>query len=112
MANGLDRRPHFLLQEPGTAERFTSPKSGRGTAHVPARNREHHSANLRAQLEAIREATAEDREPGIGLQLEFRGFSGIELTTESLARDASGIELLNARQEGNTLFATVFVPQV
>jgi hypothetical protein len=72
---------------------------------VPTRNRAQHAARLRAQLQAIQETTAEDREPGIGLQLEFRGFAGIELTTESLARDVSGIELRNARQEGNTLFA-------
>lgn len=111
MANGQDRRPHFLLEPTGTAERFTSPKSGRSTADVPIRDRGRQAARLRAQLQAIQEVTAEGREPGIGLQLEFRGFAGIELTTESLARDASGIELLNTRQEGNTLFATVFVPQ-
>jgi hypothetical protein len=110
MVNGRDR-PHFLFERTGLVERFTSPRSGGDSADVPIRNRAQHAAKLRAQLQAIKEATAQDREPGIGLQLEFRGFSDIELTTESLARDASGIELLNSRQEGNTLFATVFVPQ-
>src|SRR5262245_58042858 len=112
MVNGRDRRRHFLLEEHGTAERFTSPKSGRSTAKVPARNRVQHAAKLRAQLQAIEEAAvaADAVEPGIGLQLEFRGFAGIQLITESLASDRSGIELQNARVEGNTQFATVYVP--
>jgi hypothetical protein len=110
MVNGQDRRPHFLLEQHGTAEKFTSPKSGRSAGNVPPRNRQEHAARLRAQLHAIEETAAEDREPGLGLQLEFRGFAGIELTTESLARDASGIELLNVREKGTTLFATVYVP--
>jgi len=108
MANGQeDRRPHFLLQEITTAQRFTSPKSGRDKANVPPRDRATHSARLRAQLQAIEEGA----EPEIGLQVEFRSFEGIELTTESLARDRSGIELMNVRQEGDSLLATVYVPQ-
>jgi hypothetical protein len=110
MVNGTDHRKHFLLERSGQAERFISPRAGGDSIEVPERNRRQHAAKLRAQLQAIEEAIAEDREPGVGLQLEFRGFSGIELTTESLARDASGIELLNARVIGTTLFATVFVP--
>ncbi|HKS54546.1 MAG TPA: S8 family peptidase [Steroidobacteraceae bacterium] len=112
MVNGPDRRPHFLLEQHGIAERFTSPKSGRSAAEVPARNRAEHAAKLRGQLQAIEqlaEAT-ETTEPGIGLQIEFRGFAGIELTTESLARDTQGIELQNVREEGTTLYATVYVP--
>jgi len=113
MVNGTaDRRRHFLIQDQGRAERFTSPKSGRSTANVPPRNRAEHAAKLRAQLKEIEErAAAAEAEPGIGLQLEFRGFAGIELITESLASDRSGIELQNARTEGNTQYATVYVPQ-
>jgi len=112
MVNGPDRRPHFLLEEHGIAERFTSPKSGRGTDAVPPRNRAQHTAKLRAQLKAVEQAAEaiEAVEPGIGLQIEFRGFAGIALTTESLARDAQGIELQNVREEGTTLYATVYVP--
>ena len=109
MVNGNDRRPHFLLEEHGTPEKFTSPKSGRSTDNVPRRNRAQQAARLRAQLKLI-EGEGE-REPGMGLQIEFRGFAGIELTTESLANDRSGIELLNVRRQGNVLLATVFVPQ-
>jgi hypothetical protein len=111
MVNGEgDRRPHFLIEDRGKAERFTSPKSGRSTGNVPPRNRAQHAAHLRAQLAAIRADGAEDAEDGLGLQIEFRGFAGIDLATESLADDRSGIELLNSRQDGNTLFATVYVP--
>lgn len=111
MVNGEgDRRPHFLLEDRGKAERFTSPKSGRSTGNVPPRNRAQHAAHLRAQLAAIRSDSADEVENGLGLQIEFRGFAGIDLATESLADDRSGIELLNTRKEGNTLFATVYVP--
>jgi hypothetical protein len=112
MVNGPDRRPHFLLEELGRPERFTSPKSGRSAAEVPARNRAQHAAKLRAQLHLLEQTAdaSEAAEPGIGLQIEFRGFAGIELTTESLARDAQGIELQNVREEGTTLYATVYVP--
>lgn len=110
MVNGPDRRPHFLLEEHGLAERFTSPKSGRSAATVPPRNRGQQAAKLRGQLQAIEQAATEAAEPGIGLQIEFRGFAGIELTTASLARDAQGIELQNVREEGTTFYATVYVP--
>src|SRR4051812_2910277 len=107
MANGQDdRRPHFVFQEIATAQRFTSPKSGRNTADVPARNRATHSAALRTQLQAVEQASEQD----VGLQIEFRSFEGIELATESLARDRSGIELLNVREENDRLLATVYVP--
>ncbi|HYF77687.1 MAG TPA: S8 family peptidase [Symbiobacteriaceae bacterium] len=42
--------------------------------------------------------------------MEFEGFPDIELAFESLARERSGIELLNVRQDGSQTFATVFVP--
>lgn len=107
MANGQDdRRPHFILQDVATAQKFTSPKSGRDVADVPARHRPTHSAALRAQLQAAEQRS----EPDIGLQIEFLSFQGIELATESLARDRSGIELLNVREEGESIFATVYVP--
>src|SRR5688500_679187 len=111
MVNGQDRRPHFILENSGEAERFISPREGRRTAHVPKRNRAEQAAKLRGQLEAIEQAAAEAHEQGIGLQIEVQGFSGIDFTTESLARDAQGIELQNVRQEGNVLYATVYVPQ-
>lgn len=108
MANGQDdHRPHFILQDLATTQPFTSPKSGRNNAAVPVRDRQAHSTALRAQLEAAQqEATAD-----VGLQIEFKSFEGIELATQSLARDRSGIELLNVRELGDSIFATVYVPQ-
>ena len=46
----------------------------------------------------------------LGLQVEFESFPDIELAFESLARERSGIELLNVRQGGNLTRATVLVP--
>ena len=42
--------------------------------------------------------------------VEFESFPDIELAFESLARERSGIELLNVRRDGNRTCATVFVP--
>lgn len=47
---------------------------------------------------------------GFGLQMEFESFQDIELAFESLARERSGIELLNVRHEGQRTLATIFVP--
>ena len=49
-------------------------------------------------------------EEGLGLQVEFDSFPEIELAFESLARERSGIELLNVRHVGDRTHATVFVP--
>ena len=46
----------------------------------------------------------------LGLRVEFESFAEIELAFESLARERSGIELLNVRQDGDRTLATVFVP--
>jgi hypothetical protein len=116
MANGQDdRRPHFIFENTGNAERFTSPKTGRDNADVPPRNRAQQAQTLRTQLEAAQQAqlaalTQANEPDGLGLQIEFRSFEGIELATESLARDNSGIELLNVRQSGEATMATVYVP--
>ncbi|WP_235506241.1 S8 family peptidase [Desulfatitalea tepidiphila] len=49
-------------------------------------------------------------ESGFGLQVEFESFPEIEIAFDSLARERSGIELLNARHDGQRTYATVFVP--
>ena len=46
----------------------------------------------------------------VGLPVEFEGFPDVELAFESLARERSGIELLNVRHAGDLTRATVFVP--
>ena len=45
-----------------------------------------------------------------GLQVEFESFPDIELAFESLAREGSGIELLNVRHKESRTMATTFVP--
>ncbi len=112
---GGRQRPHFILDGYATTERFRSPGGG-GSRSIPPRNRATHGRALLRQLEALRPLTdlregAAEAESDLGLQIEFEGFPDVELAFESLARERSGIELLNVRQEGESTFATVFVPQ-
>jgi Subtilase family len=108
MANGQDdHRPHFILGGTGESRPFTSPKTGRSSGPVPPQNRHTHAAFLREQLAA---AAPADADAPTRLQLEFQSYAGIELATQSLARDQSGIELLNVRTEGNITRATISVP--
>src|ERR1700733_1287184 len=109
MANGPGgHRSHFLIEDSGATHPFSSPRQGRSSDPVPPRNRPAHAQALRAELaEAM---PAEEADAPTRLQLEFQGFEDIALATESLARDRSGIELLNVRQEGTRTFATISVP--
>lgn len=118
MANGSDeKKRHFILADLATTEPFSS-KGGGSSKSPPDRDRAQHSADLRRQLEALREEASAARQAqlegslieGIGLQVEFEGFPDVDLAFESLAREGQGIELLNARVDGNRTFATVFVP--
>jgi Subtilase family len=109
MADGPGgHRPHFLIDGSGATHAFSSPKQGRGAGPVPRRDRPAHAASLRAEL--AQAMPAEEADAPTRLQLEFQSFEGIELATESLARDRSGIELLNVREEGSRTFATISVP--
>ena len=119
MANGADERNrHFILDGVTETEPFRSPQQGGGQATVPERDRERHGGTLRRQLdelhlqaEAAKEAQRQAGvDEGLGLMIEFESFPDIELAFESLARERSGIELLNVRNEGNRMCATVFVP--
>lgn len=104
MPNGTDdRRRHFILEEVTEAEAYRSPQQGGGRPAIPARDRARHGEALRRQLEALEGDAASARdaqraaglEEGLGLQIEFESFPDIELAFESLARERSGIELLN-----------------
>lgn len=119
MAEGADgKNRHFILDGVTRAERFRSPQQGGGTSSVPERNRRDHGAELLRQVDALRAEAASARraqvdagvEEGLGLQVEFESFPEIELAFESLARERSGIELLNVRHDATTTHATVFVP--
>lgn len=113
-------RPHLLLGNTRTTEAFTSPSARGGTkAAVPAQDRAQHAAALRAQFVQVAQAqdtrVAEQRQvnvqTAIGVQIEFESMHGVELAAESLARDRSGIELMNVRAAGGQVLATVFVPK-
>jgi subtilase family protein len=112
------RYPHFVLEGITETEAFRSPQQGGGRADVPPQNRRTHGNSLRRQLRAVRRTMEEARqaqidaglEAGIGLQIEFESFPDVELAFESLARERSGIELLNVKHENNVTRAAVFIP--
>ncbi len=113
------RNRHFILTGIATTERFRLPRQPRDSkGGTEDRDRQQHGGSLLRQLEALKPQIAEARktqedagiEEGFGLQIEFESFPDIELAFESLAREHSGIELLNVRDEDRQTFATVFVP--
>lgn len=119
MADKDDQRSrHFIFEGAAETERFLSPQRGGGESAVPDRDRKQHGGVLLRQLEILRAQFTVARgtqeaaglEEGIGLQVEFESFPDIELAFESLARERSGIELLNVRHEEQITLATVFVP--
>lgn len=113
-----NNHPHFIFQSSAQAESFTSPATGGGGKQVPDRNRDAHGSALLGKLQQLKPVLAEAVEQqrqagideGIGLQIEFESFPDVELAFESLARERSGIELRNVRQDDEKTFATVFVP--
>lgn len=113
------RLRHFILQdvtETG-AYRYPGSVTRRGSA-IPEQDRVRHGGALRRQIDELRGEAEFAREAqqnagieaGLGLQVEFESFPSLELAFESLARERSGIELLNVRHEENRTLATVFVP--
>jgi len=109
---------HFILKGFTNTERFIRPRQSFEKVPIPMQDRRRHGTALLGQIEAIKPAFASAREiqenagleGGFGLQVEFESFPDIELAFESLARECSGIELLNARHDEQRTYATVFVP--
>jgi hypothetical protein len=109
---------HFILDRFTDTERFVRPLQTIQRVPIPMRDRQIHGTALLAQIEALKpesEAARRDQEEaglegGFGLQVEFTSFPDIELAFESLARERSGIELLNVRHDTQQIYATVFVP--
>ena len=63
---------------------------------------------VRTAAESARQAQQEaGMEESLGIQVEFESFPDIELPFESLARERSGIELLNLRHEDQKTYAPV-----
>ncbi|MCW7536736.1 S8 family peptidase [Aquabacterium sp. A7-Y] len=114
------RRPHIFPPDTRTTEGYTARSAGGGSKKVvPPLQREQHAQVLRAQLaqvqavqrQRVAEQQAAEVQSAIGVQVEFESQQGVELAAESLARDRQGIELMNVREQGNQVLATVFVPQ-
>ena len=112
-------RRHLLLNSASIKERYTSPKGGPSSEFVLfTRDRESHARFLKEQLETAR--TEAEQQGTIRTQLNARGEFGIylvfesepqfQLRVESLDRSRSGIELINAWDEGNKTYATVYIP--
>ena len=122
MAEGMEgRHRHFVLSGVTETEAYRSPQTGGGRPNVPEQDRARHGGELQRQLNEVRigadavrraQQAAGIQEEGLGLQIEFESFPEVELAFESLARERSGIELLNVRheEEGERTLATVFVP--
>ena len=110
MANGTARRSrHFIIEGFADTQAYRSPRQGGSRAVVPPQNRARHGGALQRQLEAVRREAdaARDAQQAVdldelGLRVEFESFPDIELAFESLARERSGIELLNVRQDGKS----------
>ena len=119
MAEGTEgRNRHFILEGFTSTEAYRSTQQGGRRSNVPGRDQVRHGRVLQRQIYKLREEADSTRktqqdagiEEGLGLQVEFESFPDVELAFESLARERSGIELLNVRHEENRTLATVFVP--
>ena len=119
MANGTqERHRHFILDGVTDVEPYRSPALSVGRPVIPELDRQQHGTTLQAQIGELHQHADVARDvqqsagldDGLGIQIEFESFPGIELAFESLARDRSGIELLNVRSTADRTWATVFVP--
>ena len=115
---GKQYKPHFILENTATAELFRPRSVVVDPTEVPSQDRQQHGGRLLQQFEALRPEIEQAHsrqesagmDEGFGLQVEFESFPDIELAFESLAKERSGIELLNVRHEENRTMATIFVP--
>ena len=119
MANGTEERSrHFVLDGVTEVEPYRSRQRGGSRSDIPVQDRQRHGASLMHQLAELRTVAAmawsaqqeSGLDDGLGLRIEFESFPDIDLAFESLARERSGIELLNVRYDEHRTYATVFVP--
>lgn len=121
MATGEPQhRPHLFPQGTRSVEGYTAKQTGGGDKMVvQPKDRLQHAGALRAQLaqvavaqqQRVAEQKNADVQSAIGIQVEFESVQGVAMAAASLARDHRGIELMNVRQQGSQILATVFVPQ-
>ena len=116
MTEGTEgRHRHFILEGVTETEAYIPAATREASTGARAGSRQH-GGELQRQINELREKADSVREvqrdagieDGPGLQVEFESFPDVELAFESLARERSGIELLNVRHEENRT-ATVFV---
>jgi len=113
-----NKRKHFILAGFTSTERFVTPRPSIAKQTIPSQNRAIHGTALLGQLDSLKPHFENARniqqdaglEDGFGIQVEFESFPDIEIAFESLARERSGIELLNVRFEEQRTYATIFVP--
>jgi len=118
MSENEGRKPHFILGDISETESYSPPRTPITPPFIPQPDRHQHGSRLLGNINTIRPIMDEAREiqqaigldEGLGIQVEFESLPEIELAFESLARDRSGIELLNVRKSANRTLATVFVP--
>lgn len=117
--NTRKQLPHLVLTDTATTERFSAISSGGGRPpNLPQLDRATHGQGLLNRIETLKGVAAQAKqaqqevgmESGFGLQIQFRSFPDFKLAFESLARDRSGIELQNVREDEHHTYATVFVP--
>ena len=107
---------HFILDAVTSTEAYRPPRQIVKRPEIPERDRAWHGGELLRQIDNLKidaHATREakpDIDDRLDLQVEFESFPDVEMAFESLARERSGIELLNVRQVGNRSHATVLVP--
>ena len=114
----LLKHRHFILDGFTATERFARPRQRITPTPIPLQDRQRHGAALLGQINNLRPVLDEVRaahedaglEGGFGLHIEFESFPDIELAFERLARESSGIELLNVRHADTVTYATVFIP--
>jgi Subtilase family len=113
------QRPHLIITNTASTERFTSPASGGGRKSIPERDRHEHGQYL---LQQVRQLTQDvptiSQEPrtlgvdvGNGFFLQFESEPNFKLPFESLENTRQRIELINVQEEDDKTLATVFVPE-
>lgn len=117
----LPRNPRLHILLPShltTTAAYRAPNAGGRKVVVPPQNRAAHAQQLRANLLSVAQAFSVIRsqqqsagwENGFGLTVKFSSFPDVQLAIDSLEQKSAGIELLNVREVGQELHASVWIP--
>lgn len=108
------RLRHILIERSPEERPYTSVRSGRRRCRVPARDdRVGHADRLRRSIDQARDDLGDQVGREVhDIALEVVGATqALQLEKLERLRSGLGIELRSTRQEGDRLFATVFVPE-